>query len=231
MYNEKFFKKNKEGSLSSAREIVPLILKLVHAKSVVDLGCGTGTWLSVFRSHKVKDLLGIDGDYVNPDMLLIPKKNFLTRDLSKPINLKRTFDLAICLEVAEHLPKESSFTLVKSITNLSPVVIFSSAIPFQGGRGHVNEQWPDFWIKLFSKRGYIVIDCLRRETWNNKKVEFWYSQNMLFFVRKSSLKKYPLLKKQLKSTYISQISIVHPELYKYWWNFAKLKAAVKRRLG
>src|SRR5438046_10610902 len=99
-------------------------MKLTQPTSVVDLGCGIGTWLAVFAEHNVGDYVGIDGDYVDRSQLLIPPERFLSGDLSEPVELNRRFDLAVSLEVAEHLPAASARVLVASLTGLPPVVLF-----------------------------------------------------------------------------------------------------------
>src|SRR6185436_10775009 len=96
------------GARSSAQVIIPLVMELLPVQSVVDLGCGIGTWLSVFRERGACDFLGIDGDYVEIDQLEIPRECFWPHDLRQPLNLERRFDLAVSLEVAEHLPAEAA---------------------------------------------------------------------------------------------------------------------------
>lgn len=91
-----------------------------------------GTWLSVFREKGVKDIVGIDGDYVDQNMLHIPEGAFIALDLTQPIKLNREFDLVVSLEVAEHLPIECAETFVETLTSLGAVILFSAAIPFQG---------------------------------------------------------------------------------------------------
>lgn len=144
LYNEGFFQYLQEGSKRSAEQIVPILLELIQPQSVIDVGCGTGTWLSVFCEHGIEDIWGVDGDYVQEEALEIPKDRFLSHDLTKPLALDRKFDLAISLEVAEHLPCDSAEAFVDSLTQLAPVILFSAAIPFQGGVGHVNEQWQEY---------------------------------------------------------------------------------------
>ena len=126
----------------SAKEVVPHILELLRPESVVDVGCGVGSWLAVFREHGIEAFLGVDGAYVDGDLLQIPLEKFLPPDLSKPLQLDRRFDLAVSLEVAEHLPEECAATFVASLVALAPVVAFSAAISHQGGHQNVNEQWP-----------------------------------------------------------------------------------------
>ena len=214
IYTENFFLELQEGARLSAREIVPLLIRLLRPRSVVDVGCGLGTWLSVFAENGVEDLLGIDGDYVNPQKLEIPKDRFRAHDLSRSLRLERSFDLVVSLEVAEHLPEEHAATFVDSLTGLGSAVLFSAAIPFQGGTNHVNEQWPEYWAALFSQKGYAAVDCIRREVWRNEKVEWWYAQNTLLFVEENRLE-HPPFAGRLERTPTSQLALVHPKQYLY----------------
>src|SRR2546429_8002382 len=105
-YDVGFFQAWQPGSLASARVIVPIVLDLLGPTSVVDVGCGIGTWLSVFEESGVSDVIGVDGDYVDRDRLLIEPGRYIARDLESPLRLDRSFDLAVSLEVAEHLAPE-----------------------------------------------------------------------------------------------------------------------------
>lgn len=212
-YTRNFYEYQRERSRNSAREVVPLVMELINPGSVVDIGCGSGAWLSVFRENQVEDIYGLDGDWVDPEMLFIPAKHFAKVDLKEAVKLDRQFDLVMSLEVAEHLPAERAGALVDSLTALGPVILFSAAIPGQGGTHHVNEQWPDYWVQLFQKRGYAVIDCLRKKVWMNENVEWWYAQNLLLFVHLDQLDQYPRLRRELDNTSHSQLALVHPQLY------------------
>lgn len=212
-YTREFYENNWEGSLRSAQEVIPIVLEFIQPKSVVELGCGVGGWLSVLKSYGVEDVLGVDGDYVDSKGLLIPKDKFLACDLEKPFRIGRSFDLAISLEVAEHLPQSCAEMFVESLTKLAPVVLFSAAIPFQRGTHHVNEQWPDFWANIFRTQGFVTIDCLRRRVWQNERVEWWYAQNMLIYAQRDFLAKNTALNEALESTYLSQLRLIHPVKY------------------
>lgn len=212
-YTEQFYKGQRTGSRQSAKEIIPLVLALVHPKHVIDVGCGVGAWLSVFRECGVEDIWGVDGDYVDKRMLEIPEERFFSWDLKKPLRLDRQFDLVVSLEVAEHLPSECAETFVNSLVCLGPVILFSAAMPFQGGTGHVNEQWPEYWAKFFQERECAVIDCIRKKIWQSENVEWWYAQNILIFVQRNHLASHPLLQRELANTASSQLSIVHPKKY------------------
>ena len=106
---------------------------------------------------------------------------FLEHDLNQPIHMDRNFDLALCREVAEHLPERSARPLVESLTRLAPIVVFSAAIPSQGGEGHCNEQWPSFRSELFAAYGFSPLVDLRQRIWTNEAVDIWYRQNMVCY--------------------------------------------------
>jgi SAM-dependent methyltransferase len=176
-YTREFYEAQQDGSLRSARRVLPLVFDLVHPRSIVDVGCGVGTWLRAAQESGVELILGIDGDYGDRSALMISPRDFLAHDLRRPIKLERTFDMAICLEVAEHLPSDAAPVLVHSLVKLAPVILFSAAIPGQGGTSHVNEQWPDYWQEIFANHGYRFCDPLRLALWSDSDVEWWYAQN------------------------------------------------------
>jgi hypothetical protein len=209
-YDPNFFSKNNVTSSKSAEIIVPLIIELVSPRSVIDIGCGTGTWLSVFKANNVDEITGVDGHWVQDEMLLIPKSCFVVHDLTQSLNLERRFDLAVSLEVAEHLDRKYARNFVSTLVKLSSVVAFSAAIPFQKGAHHVNEEWPDYWAKLFGEHEYVPIDCIREKIWNHKDVAWWYAQNILVFAEKKYVLKNPKLQRASELTRLSQLSIVHP---------------------
>ncbi|MBE9111789.1 Wzt carbohydrate-binding domain-containing protein [Nodosilinea sp. LEGE 07298] len=213
LYDPDFFTHLQQGSKRSATIIAPLVLEWTAPKSVVDIGCGDGTWLSVFQGQGVEDILGLDGSYVQPETLKIHQECFVSRDLNQPFVLDRRFDLAMSLEVAEHLPAASAPGFVASLVQLSDVVLFSAAIPHQGGTHHINEQWPDYWIALFEAEGYVVIDGLRPRIWDHPDVEPWYAQNSFLFVRGDRLHHYPKLQQLTTQPSFSQHALAHPKIY------------------
>ena len=212
-YSSSYFQRIRAGSRRSAREILPIVLELIRPRSAIDVGCGLGSWLAVLAELGVQDVVGMDGPYLDKTMMEISPDQFLPFDLTQRIRLDRTFDLVISLEVAEHLPRESAPSFIESLTALGPVILFSAAIPFQGGEHHVNEQWPEYWAELFRARGFSAIDCLRRRIWHNTNVEWWYAQNILLFVRRDYVERSEPLRRQSEKSPPTQLSIVHPECY------------------
>lgn len=193
---------------NDANIIVPEVVKLVNPKSVVDVGCGIGTWLNVFKKYGVKNVLGIDGEWTEKDLVYenLATEEYLQVNLELPIHLNKKFDLVCCLEVAEHINSTASDIFINTLTSLGNVILFSAAIPGQGGYEHINEQWPSYWQAKFEKKGFKILDVLRYKFWNNKDVFLWYKQNILLVIHESELEHF-------NYKYQSPLDIVHPDMY------------------
>jgi hypothetical protein len=210
-YNDEFYVDLHQQTLYPAKVILEIILNTIpDVRSAVDVGCAVGSWLSVLYKNGVKEIQGVDGDWVNEDFLEIPAEFFRSVDLTHPFRLDRKYDLALSLEVAEHLPESSAQGFVGSLTALSDFVVFSAAIPHQGGTNHINEQWLDYWNELFIAYGYQGIDIVRKQIWNDTKIPFWYKQNLILFVRKERVGELNLT---VDFEMYDPISLVHPEQY------------------
>jgi hypothetical protein len=151
-------------------------------RSAVDVGAGVGPWLAVARQHGISDILALEGPWVREVATAIPADAYAFSDLGQPLAIGRRFDLCLCLEVAEHLPPTEAGQLVDNLVGLSDVILFSAAIPDQGGTHHVNEQWPSYWAALFRAGDYVAFDGLRWSIWHDARIPFWYRQNLLLFV-------------------------------------------------
>ncbi len=208
-YSQRYYEGLKEDSSASARAVVPLLLKLFPARSVIDVGCGSGTWARAYLDAGC-DVLGVDGHVVQPQQLLIPPDRFQRRNLNEPLALDRRFDLVNCLEVAEHLDPARGPGFAADLCRLGDVVIFSAAVPGQGGTHHVNEQWPSYWIPHFRAVGFVPLDCLRWQIWNDDRIAWWYVQNLFAFVRETRLPDYPAARDASRPL---PTDLVHPRAY------------------
>ncbi len=210
-YTPQFYQAYEEESRRSAQVIVPLVIQLVRPQRVIDVGCGLGTWLGVFRENGVDEVLGVDGDYVNRSLLHIPRERFLGRDLSKALDVSGgPYDLVLCMEVAEHLPDSCAASFINSLASIGPVILFSAAIPHQGGDEHINEQWPGYWAELFARSGFLAIDCIRPLIWENEQVAYYYAQNTVLYVNRDRLDDFPLLRRENEKSLAFPRPLVHP---------------------
>ena len=233
-YTLEFYSGQQEGSYTSAQVILPLVNELFAPKSVIDVGCGVGYWLKVWNEQLgVQDYQGVEGPYVSADMLKIPAGNVLFQDLKSPIDINRKFDLAMSMEVAEHLPNSHAKSFVQTLISFSDVILFSAAIEGQEGTYHINEQFPEYWSKIFAQFDFVPVDYLRPKIWNNPKVEWWYQQNALIYIKKNRLNDFPLLADAYEHTDPNYLVRIHPWIFRHklqhiskttsWEGFARWK--------
>lgn len=191
-YDSQFMSYTSLSSRRSAQIVTGLVTDWLNIQSVLDIGCARGVWLSAWREAGVDDVYGLDGAYVDQNSLVIPAASFLPSDLSRSIDLHKTFDLVQSLEVAEHIAQASANTFVDNMVRHSNgIILFSAAPPGQGGEHHVNEQPYDYWREKFAKHGYVACDCIRPRLANTRDVSFWYRYNTILYVNSSHLSKLP----------------------------------------
>lgn len=191
-YSALFYRYQREGSLRSARETLPVLTRTMPLTSVLDVGCGAGAWLAAYGELGVADRRGVDGDYVDRSLLLMEAECFHPQDISQRFDLGRRFDIVQCLEVAEHVPPASSQTLVDNIVRHGNRVLFSAGVPGQGGEDHINEQPLEYWRDRFAERGYRLFDFVRPRIADNGAVEPWYRYNLMFFAHDSVVDSLPV---------------------------------------
>ena len=175
--------------------------------SAVDFGCGTGTWLKACMELGCRTIQGFDG-FADISTLCIPSECFSQKLLGEKIDAKKSYDLAICLEAAEHVEEKFSNLIVENLTKASKVILFSAALPGQGGTNHINEQPPEFWQKKFMKFNYTQLDIIRPIIWDEPAVAWWYKQNIFLYVHAESIE---ALKLPDHPNLFAQKHIVHPE--------------------
>jgi SAM-dependent methyltransferase len=168
---------------------------------ILDIGCGEGTWLEAAIDAGVHDIMGVDGANVSQANLRFPLESFRCLDISDSFDLKRKFDLVLCLEVAEHLEEKKADVLVSNLVRHGDVILFSAACPHQYGQHHVNCQWPEYWQKMFNRYGYRCSDSQRWVIWNEAQIEPWYRQNLFLAEKSNDFGTEPRIK-----------PVIHPEM-------------------
>ena len=185
-YDRQFYRYINRGALNSARVILPRVRDKLAVASVLDVGCGAGAWLAVWKDLGAS-VLGLDGGYVKPDSLLIDAGEFRAGDIAPGFDLGRRMDLVQCLEVAEHLPASQAAEFVASLCRHGDVVLFSAAPPGQGGEHHINEQPYAWWRDRFADCGYQMYDPFRQSLLDQKQVMPWYRYNLFLYIRRDAL--------------------------------------------
>jgi hypothetical protein len=216
-YDTKFYLNQKDGSRRSAERVLPITFDALAPRSIVDVGCGVGTWLAVARSLGVSETRGYEGAWVQDQLLADPNLAVVTANLENPLPRDRTFDLAICLEVGEHLSEARADSLVDDLCFFSEQVLFGAATPGQVGVGHINLQWQSYWAQKFKERGFLPFDLVRPAVWGNAQVECWYQQNILLYSKNVS--KLPMEARPTK-----MLDLIHPEIFR-WQSGVRLSTA------
>lgn len=227
VYNAQFYQRQKDISLQAAHKFLTALFAHVSPRSMLDVGCGSGSWLRAAQELGVEIICGIDGNTVEQDSLCVPRSCIESVDLtrllkgevrSEFLSANPRFDLTSCLEVAEHLPAEASESLIDLLTRQSDIVLFSAALPHQEGCRHINCQNVEYWANLFRERGYICIDLFRPQfMFDDSLTAWWYGQNAFLYIKGNVYEQYPSLKRyenpQPKSFYHEHIvnRLIDPE--------------------
>lgn len=220
IYNNEFYKNRDRDTDYAADVILGMTFKRLAKRkidSMVDVGCGVGTWLRVAHTkYNVDTVVGLDGDYVPRQYLQIEDNSFIPSNLEtysadtileKMFGGGYKFTLAISLEVAEHISRKNAKRFINNLCKLSDVVLFSAAVPGQGGDGHVNEQRLSYWVNLFEENGYQLYDVIRADIWNDAKIPVWYRNNIVIFCNKE-------MGEIVDVTHSSAIvDLIHPDLF------------------
>jgi hypothetical protein len=231
-YQSDFYDQRNIRTEHAAATVLGLIRRLVPVRSAVDVGCGVGTWLKALDVP----VRGIDGPWVDRKHLVIPEDRFTQHDFGTGFELEipEHFDLAISLEVGEHIAPQQTDAYVAFLCRLSDVVLFSAAVPDQGGLGHRNENWPPYWVDRFAAQGYIVKDVIRSRIWEDEGIPWWYRQNIMLFGKPEAIGHI-----EERAYDLHAMPLVHPKMFgshvhlythQAWDKLVKcIKAALARR--
>jgi hypothetical protein len=209
-YSQAFYADRSATAIPAAKIVMAELARLLQPASVIDVGCGDGSFLSVLSEFGVVDLRGVEGPWIGDAQLQVPPDSVQRHDLDRPFACERRYDLAVSIEVAEHLRPERAESFVDDLVKLADVILFSAAIPGQGGTHHVNERWQSYWAGLFDRRGFAVVDSLRPALWNNPEVPVPWRQNLLLYANQRGLERWPGLAAARQRTAGQILDLVHP---------------------
>jgi 2-polyprenyl-3-methyl-5-hydroxy-6-metoxy-1,4-benzoquinol methylase len=175
-----------DGAARSAEIMAASIRREFAPRTVVDVGCGTGALLDAMRSQGI-GVAGFEYSEAALELCRMRGLDVIKVDFERDVlDFKETFDVAVSVEVAEHLPGSVADRYVDLLTSLSEVVVLTAAPPGQGGTDHVNEQPQAYWIAKFAARSFLHVEELSarwRDEWKAGGVAGWYYRNVMVFKR------------------------------------------------
>jgi SAM-dependent methyltransferase len=208
LYPQGFYEDRRAHTAHAARVVLGLVFPHLSPRRVVDIGCGTGTWLAAALELGAAEAEGIEGQWVDPHKLDDARIAFAAHDLERPFAFDERFDLAISLEVAEHLSPARADGFVADLVAAAPAVLFSAAVPGQGGVNHLNEQWQSYWARKFAGHGYAAYDIVRPAIWVDDAIPAWYRQNVIVYLAAGHASAQGLTRAPIET-----LDIVHPRFW------------------
>jgi 2-polyprenyl-3-methyl-5-hydroxy-6-metoxy-1,4-benzoquinol methylase len=153
--------------------------KTEKVQTVADFGCGMGNYTrALLKAHIYCE--GYDG---NPFTPALTGGVGQVADLSQPLNLGKSFDWVLCLEVGEHIPKQYETTFIENLhRHNTKGVVLSWAVKGQQGYGHFNEQDNDYIKSIMAQRGYS--NDLRAENFLRAQAHVRWFKNTIMVFRK-----------------------------------------------
>jgi SAM-dependent methyltransferase len=213
-YDASFYENQVAESVRSARIYLKHLWRFFQPVSVLDVGCGRGAWLEACHELGSHKLLGFDGHWNKQSLMIDRAIDFQSIDLNKPFSVPEKADLAMSLEVAEHLEPSTAPQFIKCLSDASDAVLFSAAYTKQGGTNHINEQPHTYWARLFAAHDVVPFDLFRPMLWGNEDVCFWYRQNVFLYLRKNSAAWQRVTSQGFNElTDTSFMNCIHPDLY------------------
>ena len=226
-YDASFYDSHGAKAVASARIYLKFLWQFFQPASVLDVGCGRGAWLKVCHELGSTRLLGFDGDWNNQATMIDSAIIFQSIDLTRPFSAPEKVDLAMTLEVAEHLEPSMGNHFVKSLTEASDTILFSAAYTKQGGTNHINERRHSYWAHLFAEHGFVPFDLFRPIFWADENVAYWYRQNSFLYLRKDSASWQKVGNcgfRELVDT--NFMDCIHPDLYEFKTSHASFKCHI-----
>jgi SAM-dependent methyltransferase len=216
LYHAHYHDEKAAASRRAADVILPIVFSVIDVRSVLDVGCGYGDWLAAARELGVGDLTGVEGPWASAWRdrdVLATQFELRLADLEAPLRSERTYDLVLCIEVAEHLTSRRGASFVADLCAAGDAVLLGAAIPGQHGPNHVHEQWTSEWAQLFARHGYRAVDCIRPRIWTNRSLWAHHRQNPVLYVAETRFAAVRARALALPDPEAGALDVIHPDFY------------------
>lgn len=190
MYSRDFHKSIENDEYPQAVRLASYIKNYMRPSKFIDFGCSTGLYLREMQIQ-IPELESVGYEFSKDAVDMALCKNVIEFDLTKKLDIdKKENTLGLCLEVLEHIDDSNWLPVLKNLSSLCDTIIFSAAVPGQGGTGHINCRNKIDWIYRFHTLGWIVdLDKTKHilEVMTNGYHMGWFSFNAMVLVNGSRI--------------------------------------------
>lgn len=185
MYNRDFHKSIENDEYPQAVRVGEYISTFLKPSSFLDFGCSTGLYLREVQI-KMPDIHAVGFEFSKEAVDSALCNYVLQADLTNPVEIERIPNtLGLCLEVLEHIEDKYWRQVLENMTRSCDKIIFSAAVPGQGGTGHINCRPKIDWIKRFHELGWVVDLDASRHLINYMQQGYhmgWFSNNAMVLI-------------------------------------------------
>lgn len=156
-YTSKYYNRHLESYRKWENEVGRSIVKTLQPQSILDIGCGVGSYLEGALQYGCKDILGLDVSFETAKEFLTPEISPYIKygDATKPLDLNRKFKCVMSFETGEHIESDKTGVFIDNLCkHSSKYIILTAAPPGQAGTGHINLREKKFWISEVTKRNF-----------------------------------------------------------------------------
>jgi len=186
-YSYKYYNRHLVKYKEWENDVGKYIFNTFSPDSILDLGCGVGSYIEGALLAGCKKVLGIELNFDNAKEyftdLICPY--IISGDVTINLKLQCKFDCVISFEVGEHIEPDGTQGFINNLTSYTnKYIIFTAASPGQRGTGHINLLDKNIWIESVVKKGFVyrgdLVDKCKID-WKEFNVESYIIKNLMIF--------------------------------------------------
>jgi SAM-dependent methyltransferase len=190
MYDPKYYERHFNEYREWEIRLAKFFSDRYKINSVIDIGCGVGSYLEGHVRSGVTKVRGLEYNYKSavgyfPDIL---KPHISYADATKPLDINDKFDCAWSVEVAEHIMPSGTEQFIDNLTSLTEnYILLTAAPPGQSGTGHIKLREKQFWIDAIKAKGFDYLEDevkVLQEEWKKLGAEWYITKNVMLFKKK-----------------------------------------------
>ena len=185
-YNDRYYRRHRHEYHEWEKRLATDFFTRYDVRSVVDLGCGVGSYLDAAHDMGIAPLKGYE---INLSIAncYIPEhlRQFISSDDITSALPGGGFDCSWSVEVGEHIQPEGTEQFVSNLVNLTRrLTLLSCAPPGQRGTAHINLRPKEEWVELMTRHGMRYLPTEVDHTvshWSSLGAPSYILRNLMIF--------------------------------------------------